>query len=147
MSVIKVVWLGRRHYERRMRAARSKFRKEQKLLMRQAGKVVLRAARQNIRSAFATHGSAKDRSGGKTLSQATKVSVRSRRGVVSAEVGAEGRPGQYGRVLEEGREVRRGGVRTVEHNAQYPKIPWLAPAVKSSEGEVFTILGKAFRVV
>lgn len=148
---------GAKAYSKRMRTAKKRLRRKLKQETREAAKLVLKAARRRIRTAFATHGKAKERTGGKTLSQATKVSIRARRGSVRAEVGAGGQHGKYGRVLEEGREVRRGGemgsVHGVgsggkrEHNAQYPKKPWLGPAVNDSRSDVYKKIGKTFRAV
>lgn len=143
-QIVRGVEREARRYDRR---ARSKFRKEQKRRVRQAANIVLRQARRNIKSTFKTHGKARARSGGKTLSQETKTSVRSRRGFVTAVVGAGGQPGAYGKVLEEGRTVSRKSRSGNIHQASYPKKPWLEPAVRTTSGQVFAIIGKTFRVV
>ena len=173
MSIKITYGAGRRAYERRMRSAKRKLLKERKRLVRKAGKIILVEVRKDARKVKGSgryrpkavkkgkkgeEDSIANRKPG-NLARQNKLSVRSRRGVVSATIGTK--PGSiawaYGQVLEHGGSISRRGHKATSRKgntfqrkastADYSRRHWFEPAVDRTEGRVFSILGQAFKVV
>ena len=163
-TAIQIAWQGRKAYERRMKTARVRLRKEMKRRIREGANVIKKKARANIKSQF--RGGTKKRSKQvlrtvneprKGLARMTTVSVRMRRGRVRAEIGTKFPEGVYGSVLEHGGTVirregayKKGSLTAVtrkKHTATYRARPWLGTAVASTRRDVYRITGKSFKVV
>lgn len=152
---MKITWIGRRAFERRMRRAGQTFRKEMRKQFRKAANAVRRAVRREIRSTL--------RGGTGCAARHTRVRVRVSRNRAWAVVYPAGRSRAYMGIQEWGGTVKRKGklLKTrLEHSrrgarsrrgkpnvAKYTAQPTYRPAVQKSSAEVFRLLGRSFRVV
>lgn len=139
---LEIRFIGLDAWQRRMRNAKGKLRKEMKRKMREAANIVKVQARKEITATFTG-----DARSVKRLRRKTSVSVRSKRGRVSAQVGPKGFAGVYGRVHELGMTIERKSRSGKVHEATYPVRKFIEPAVRKTDGQVRKILGQSFKVV
>lgn len=145
MAFLKpIVWRGRRAWERRMREAERKIKKEMRRKVRVNANLVRNSARANISGQTDRETRKRSRGGNQlqnltgTLRRKISVSVRVQGRVgaltIRAEIGPKGFPvGIYGRRHELGMGL--------------PRRPFLEPAMKQNQERIFRELGLVFRVV
>lgn len=185
-----VAWKGRKAFERRMKNAEKKIRKEMIKQTREAAKVVRREVRRRVRAQFP------DSKSNNFTARKVSMSVRARKRNNYRVYGWIGwryksqrhnRPalsgqswhvpmaytpllekggtvrrkqsrfigGQTGRrvrdktgaITSEAQPLRAGRRRRKAHTATYKAKPFLEPAVKSTQAEVYRLIGKTFNVV
>lgn len=137
-------WVGVRSYQRFLRTEEKEFRKRLRKQLRTAANLIKKRARSNARSAYP--------GGTGRLSKGISVSVKVTRRTVSARVGwrLKGRyfPAiLYAPALERGGTVtRRRSAKRKRHTAEYQGRAFFEPAVRSTEREVYRLLGRSFKV-
>lgn len=162
---VKLTWIGRRAYQRRMRTAFKRYRKARKKQMRKAGVIVRKHIRRSARQRFGKT---------KVLGRKYKTWVDVKPELERIKIQPKGKAVAYGTVHEYGGTVhrkahsqyKRGGrakemaKRTARkkagskhsyqvraHTAEYRAQPFWRRGVKRSEREVVKALGKIFKAV